>query len=116
MLFDLPLYIDDSPGVNITQVRSKARRLKKKEPDLGLIVVDYIGLMSGDPGGVSGSLLEVYHRVYRRFAVRFPLRNLVPLRFHMATRKRNRGPFTALQDPKNIREHFFSDVYFSDIT
>ena len=49
VLFDLPIFMDDSPGINITQVRSKARRLKKKEPDLGLIVIDYIGLMSGDP-------------------------------------------------------------------
>ena len=33
---------------NIQQVRSKARRLKASNPNLGLIIVDYIGLMSGD--------------------------------------------------------------------
>ena len=47
-LFDLPIYIDDTPGANIQQVRSKARRLKALNPNLGLIIVDYIGLMSGD--------------------------------------------------------------------
>jgi replicative DNA helicase len=47
-LYRLPLYIDDSPGLNIGQLRSKARRLKSKDPTLGLIVVDYIGLMGGD--------------------------------------------------------------------
>jgi len=48
MLYQLPLYIDDSPGLNITQVRSKARRLKSLHPDLKLIVIDYIGLLVGD--------------------------------------------------------------------
>ena len=34
--------------VSLNQLRSKARRLKAANPDLGLIVVDYIGLMPGD--------------------------------------------------------------------
>ncbi len=48
-LFYLPLHIDDTPGLNITQLRSRARRLKSLHPELSLIVVDYIGLMQGDP-------------------------------------------------------------------
>ena len=47
-LYQLPVFIDDTPGQNITTVRSKARRLKARHPQLALIVVDYIGLMSGD--------------------------------------------------------------------
>ena len=45
VLCNLPLFIDDTPGLTITQIRSKARRLKSACPELGLIVVDYIGLM-----------------------------------------------------------------------
>ncbi|RME22809.1 MAG: replicative DNA helicase [Deltaproteobacteria bacterium] len=48
-LYHLPLHIDDTPGLTITQIRSKCRRLKSQVPELGLIVVDYIGLMQGDP-------------------------------------------------------------------
>ncbi len=48
-LYRLPVYIDDTPGQSITMVRSKARRLKARHKDLSLIVIDYIGLMSGDP-------------------------------------------------------------------
>ena len=48
-LYRLPLFIDDSPGLSITQVRSKARRLKTLNPNLAVIMVDYIGLMVGDP-------------------------------------------------------------------
>jgi len=48
LLCDLPIFIDDSPGVNIAQLRSRARRLKTQHKDTELIVVDYIGLMAGD--------------------------------------------------------------------
>jgi len=48
-LYHLPLHIDDTPGLTITQIRSKCRRLKSQHPELGLVVVDYIGLMQGDP-------------------------------------------------------------------
>ena len=42
-----PLWIDDSGSVNVLEMRAKARRLKADQPDLGLIVIDYIQLMSG---------------------------------------------------------------------
>lgn len=40
-----PLYIDDSSATTMTEIRSKARRLKLRQPELGLVVVDYIQLM-----------------------------------------------------------------------
>jgi replicative DNA helicase len=40
-----PIYIDDSPGLTILELRSKARRLKT-EKNLGLIIVDYLQLIS----------------------------------------------------------------------
>jgi len=43
-LSEAPIYIDDSAGANIMEIRTKARRLKA-EHDLGLIVVDYLQLM-----------------------------------------------------------------------
>jgi replicative DNA helicase len=47
-LYRLPLYIDDTPALSITQIRSKARRLKTIYPGLAVIMIDYIGLMVGD--------------------------------------------------------------------
>ena len=41
-----PLWIDDSGSVSILEMRAKARRLKADQPELGLIVVDYIQLMT----------------------------------------------------------------------
>lgn len=46
VLTEAPLYIDDTGGLSILEVRTKARRLKK-ERDVGLIVIDYLQLMSG---------------------------------------------------------------------
>jgi replicative DNA helicase len=45
-LYKAPLYLDDSPTMNVLQMRGKARRLRA-EHGLDLIVVDYLQLMSG---------------------------------------------------------------------
>ena len=46
-LSQAPIYIDDTPGVTPMEIRSKCRRLKI-EKGLGLIVIDYLQLMSGN--------------------------------------------------------------------
>lgn len=46
VLSEAPLYIDDSPLVNVMEIRTKARRLQA-EHGLGLIMVDYLQLMEG---------------------------------------------------------------------
>jgi replicative DNA helicase len=42
-----PIYIDDSPGISVLEMRAKARRLKADRPDLSLVIVDYLQLMQG---------------------------------------------------------------------
>jgi len=42
-----PIWIDDNPNITVMEIRSKARRLKSREGDLGLVVVDYLQLMTG---------------------------------------------------------------------
>ena len=44
LMSDAPIYIDDSPGLSPTEIRARARRLKR-EANLGLIVIDYLQLM-----------------------------------------------------------------------
>jgi replicative DNA helicase len=41
-----PVYVDDTGSITMMEIRSKARRLKAKHPDLGLIIVDYLQLMT----------------------------------------------------------------------
>ena len=42
-LTEAPIYIDDTPGITVTDIRAKCRRIK----NLGLIVIDYLQLMQG---------------------------------------------------------------------
>lgn len=51
ILGSLPLYIDDSATLNPIMLRAKARRLKARDPNLGLIIVDYLQLMRGSGDG-----------------------------------------------------------------
>jgi len=44
----ISLHIDESPGLNSSEVRANARRLSRQYGQLGLIVVDYLQLMSGN--------------------------------------------------------------------
>jgi len=46
VLGKLPIYIDDTAGLNIMELRAKCRRLKSKH-NVGMIIVDYLQLMSG---------------------------------------------------------------------
>ncbi len=45
-LSDAPMFIDDNAGLNLIEMRAKARRLKK-EHDIGIIYIDYLQLMQG---------------------------------------------------------------------
>jgi replicative DNA helicase len=42
-----PIYIDDTPGISLSEMRAKSRRLKQSAGKLDLIIVDYLQLMSG---------------------------------------------------------------------
>src|SRR5215469_6175681 len=51
-LQSLPLYIDDTPGLTIAALRTRARRLKRQK-GIGVIVVDYLQLLQGSGRGSS---------------------------------------------------------------
>ncbi len=42
-----PIFIDDTPGISLSEMRAKARRLQQSQGGLDLIIVDYLQLMSG---------------------------------------------------------------------
>ena len=46
-LYEAPLYIDETPGLNPIDLRARARRLARQCGRLGLIVIDYLQLMNG---------------------------------------------------------------------
>jgi replicative DNA helicase len=60
-LNEAPVYIDESPGLTAMEVRARARRLARQSKDgrLGLIVIDYLQLMSGSSGGQENRATEI---------------------------------------------------------
>ncbi len=44
---EAPIFIDDTSGCTLTDIRAKCRRLKMAQKDLGLVVIDYLQLMEG---------------------------------------------------------------------
>ena len=58
MSSEAKLFIDDSPGLSPTEVRSRARRIAREHGDIGLIMVDYLQLMQV-PGMSDNRTLEI---------------------------------------------------------
>ena len=50
-LMESKLFVDDTPGITLAEMRAKARRLKQQEGQLDLIVIDYLQLMTGGSSG-----------------------------------------------------------------
>ena len=62
-----PIYVDDTGSITMMEIRSKARRLKSKEPNLGLIIVDYIQLMTS--GGTVENRVQEVSQISRNLKV-----------------------------------------------
>jgi replicative DNA helicase len=50
---DAPIYIDDNANITVMDIRAKSRRLRSQLGDLGLIIIDYVQLMTGRHGAES---------------------------------------------------------------
>ena len=48
-LADTKIYIDDTPGMTIAEIRAKCRRLASSEEGLDIVIIDYLQLISGGP-------------------------------------------------------------------
>ncbi|HWU03344.1 MAG TPA: replicative DNA helicase [Novosphingobium sp.] len=57
-LAQLPLFIDDTPGLTIAGLRARARRLKRRH-DIGLVIVDYLQLLQGSGKGNDNRVNEI---------------------------------------------------------
>ena len=58
LLFNAPLFIDDSAGLDVTELRARARRMKAKH-DVKLIIIDYLQMLSGAAKSRDGRQVEV---------------------------------------------------------
>src|SRR6266496_891319 len=61
---EAPIFIDDTPGVSVLEMRTKARRQAHAQP-LGLIIVDYLQLMSGSGNRNSDNRVQEVSEISR---------------------------------------------------
>src|SRR5215211_9461196 len=63
-LSQAPIFIDDTAALNIFELRAKCRRLKNKH-NVGLIIIDYLQLMSGAGDSKNGNREQEISRISR---------------------------------------------------
>jgi len=60
----LPFFIDDTPGLTVAALRTRARRLKRQH-DIGLVIVDYLQLLSGSGKGSNDNRVQEISEISR---------------------------------------------------
>lgn len=65
----VPLYIDDTPGISVPAIRTRARRLKRSNDGLGLIVIDYLQLLSPPGGGKTENRVQELSQMTRHLKI-----------------------------------------------
>ncbi|HEY8094407.1 MAG TPA: replicative DNA helicase, partial [Acidimicrobiales bacterium] len=104
---DAPLYLDDNPNVTVMEIRAKARRMKARHGGLGLIVVDYLQLMSGRLGAenrqVEVSELSRGLKILAR-ELRVPILALSQLSRNLESRADKRPMLSDLRESGSIEQ------------
>ena len=100
-LAKIPLSIDDSGGITIMEMRAKARRLKAKQPKLGLMIVDYVQLMI--PEGKAENRVQEVSQISRGLKVlardlRIPIIAMSQLNRNLETRHDKRPLLSDLRE------------------
>lgn len=63
-LHEVPIFIDDTPALTVSALRTRARRLKRQH-NLGMIVIDYLQLVSGSPNSRSDGRVQEVSEITR---------------------------------------------------
>ena len=67
-LSEAPIYIDDTPGISINEIRAKCRELKL-EKNIGLVVIDYLQLVQGSSKRAQGSREQEISEISRSLKI-----------------------------------------------
>ncbi|NMB02861.1 MAG: replicative DNA helicase [Firmicutes bacterium] len=111
-LYNLPISIVDKRGLTVAEIRAKARRFKAENPDLGLIVIDYLQLIK-PPAHSNRSWTLIVGEIVRELRdlageLDVPLILCSQLNRGVESRENKRPMMSDLRDSGNIEE--FADV------
>jgi len=111
-LYHLPISIVDKRGMTVPEIRAKARKFKAENPDLGLIIIDYLQLIK-PPDNTSRSWTLIVGEMVRELRdlageLDVPIILLSQLNRGVESRENKRPMMSDLRDSGNIEE--FADV------
>jgi replicative DNA helicase len=122
IIADIPLYIDDSPALSLMEITNRSRAIKRKH-GLKMIVVDYLGLMSGGEGDNLTQVIGYYSRGLKALAKQLdiPVVVLAQLNRSLESRPNKRPMMSDLRDSGAIEQDadtilflYRDEVYFPD--
>lgn len=101
-LVNAPIYLDDSAGLNIFELRAKCRRLKVKH-DIQMVVIDYLQLMNGGNESKNGNREQEISKISRELKglakeLNIPIIALSQLSRAVETRSGDKGKIPQLSD------------------
>ncbi|CAG9163852.1 replicative DNA helicase [Cupriavidus pinatubonensis] len=101
----LDLFLDDQPALTLMEVRSKARAVKRKH-GLDLLVIDYLGLMTGGPSENRNQEVGSYSRGLKALAkeLDIPIIALAQLNRGLESRQNKRPTMADLRDSGEIEQ------------
>lgn len=111
-LYDLPVKIVDRRGMTVSEIRAQARKVKAEEPNLGLIIIDYLQLIK-PPANATKSWALIVGDIVRELRdlageLDVPIILLSQLNRSVESRDNKRPVMSDLRDSGNIEE--FADV------
>ncbi|MDE7122095.1 MAG: replicative DNA helicase [Oscillospiraceae bacterium] len=119
LLMHMPIYIDDTAGITVAQIKAKLRRIK----NLGLVVIDYLGLISSTMQ--TDSKVQIVTEITRQLKImakemQIPVVLLSQLSRGPETRQNKRPLLSDLRDSGSIEQDadvvmfLYRDAYYND--
>jgi len=118
-----PIFVDDTGSLTMMEIRSKARRLKSKHPELGLILIDYMQLMTS--GATAENRVQEVSQISRALKVlardlRVPIVAMSQLSRAVEQRHDKRPILSDLRESGSIEQDadivmfIYRDEYYND--
>ena len=119
-LYDVPIFVDDTAGIRISEIRSKARKLSQEMGGLGIIIIDYLQLITGSKGENRQQIVSEISRKLKILAkdLRVPVIALSQLSRSVEQRQDKRPILSDLRESGSIEQDadivafLYRDAYY----
>ena len=119
-LYDVPIFVDDTAGIRISEIRSKARKLAQEMGGLGVVIIDYLQLITGSKGENRQQVVSEISRELKILAkdLRVPVIALSQLSRSVEQRQDKRPMLSDLRESGSIEQDadivafLYRDAYY----